>query len=167
MRARGIQPGQALVGGQPQQSVIGQRGGGDRPALQGNAWHAVYRIEQARRHLYSGAQGAAQLVAPQPHQAPAAIEPQMPACVGDHAGDALEHTGHVSADGHEWAISHARGKAGFAGHQQQLLMLQQRGHRPHGKPLGGIEGVDARAAHAAQPAACSGKRASRCHWPCW
>ncbi|KAG1318186.1 hypothetical protein G6F63_015333 [Rhizopus arrhizus] len=61
----------------------------------------------------------------------------MPACVGDHAGDALEHTGHVSADGHEWAISHARGKAGFAGHQQQILMLQQRGHRPHGKPLAG------------------------------
>ncbi len=72
--------------------------------------------------------------------------------IGNHAGDALQHAGHVGADRHEAAIAEAGGQPGLTGHQQQVLVVQQRGDRPDQQPVVGIEGFDAGRAHAAQPA---------------
>jgi hypothetical protein len=72
--------------------------------------------------------------------------------IGDHAGDAFQHAGHVGAHRNEPAIAEARGQPGLAGHQQQVLMMQHRRDRPDRQAVAGVEGFDAGRAHAAQPA---------------
>ncbi|MNC42102.1 hypothetical protein D3C75_909050 [compost metagenome] len=70
-----VQPRQALIGGKPQQAISSQYRSGDGAALQGDARHAVNRVEQAGGYRLVVAQCAAQGGNLKPHQAAAAVEP--------------------------------------------------------------------------------------------
>ncbi|MNS86432.1 hypothetical protein D3C72_1203380 [compost metagenome] len=118
VRLQGVQPRQALVGCQPQQAVGGQHGGRDGATLQGNAGHAIDGIEQARGDWLAVAQCAAQGGGFQPYQTAAAVEPEPPMSIADHAGNAFEDAGGVGAHGQEVAVAEARGQARLTGNQQ-------------------------------------------------
>lgn len=72
--------------------------------------------------------------------------------IGDHAGDAFQDAGHVGAHRNETSIAQPRSQAGFAGDQQQVLVMQHCGDRPRRQALAGIEALDAVGTHPAQAA---------------
>ncbi len=72
--------------------------------------------------------------------------------IGDHAGDAFQDAGHVGAHRNESSIAQSRSQPGFAGDQQNVLVMQHRGDRPHRQALAGIEALDAVRTHPAQAA---------------
>ncbi len=98
------------------------------------------------------AHGIAQGRPVQSHKPAAAIEPEPPVRIGDHAGDAFQHARHIRTHFAEGGLADARGQPGFAGHQQHVLVLQQGGHRPDGEALARIEGRHAAGIHAPQAA---------------
>ncbi len=73
-------------------------------------------------------------------------------CIGDHAGDAFQYAGHVSAHRNETAIAQACCQPGLAGDQQKVPVVQHRGDRPYRQAVPGVEALGAIRTQAAQAA---------------
>ncbi len=126
----GIEPGQALVGGEPEQAIGRGDRGRHRAGLLGDAGQAIHDVVQAQRGAdHAGAQAAQQCLPADLHDAAIAVQPEGVVTVAHDAGDALQHR--IGLIGHllEAAIAAEHCQPAFASHQGEGRAVPNGGDR--------------------------------------